>query len=99
MRNLGLPVPKTFQKTQPRFFGQLFDTYIQKSNNLQIWNEDISLSRRYAIIQVSTDDIVQKVRVVTGELLSTFDKTGTFTQKYQARLSPGDFGFRIGDAK
>lgn len=86
---LGYPIPKTFQKTQPRFFGQLFDTYIQKSNNLQIWNEDISLSRRYAIIQVSTDDVVQKVRVVTGELLSTLDKTGTFTQKYQARLSTG----------
>ncbi|MBK9926823.1 MAG: restriction endonuclease [Anaerolineales bacterium] len=87
---LGYPIPETFQRTQPRFFGQLFDTYIQKSNNLQIWNEDISLSRRYVIIQISTDDIVQKVRVVTGELLSSLDKTGVFTQKYQARLSPGD---------
>src|SRR5687767_2301794 len=34
---LGYPVPKTFRKTQPRFLGQMFDTYIQKSNNLQIW--------------------------------------------------------------
>jgi hypothetical protein len=87
---LGYPIPKTFKKTQPRFFGQLFDTYIQKSNNLQIWNEDISLSRRYAIIQISTDDIVQKVKVITGEFLSVLDKTGTFTQKYQARLSLSD---------
>jgi hypothetical protein len=87
---LGYPIPETFKKTQPRFFGQLFDTYIQKSNNLQIWNEDISLSRRYVIIQVSKDDVIQKVRVITGELLSVLDKTGTFTQKYQARLSPAD---------
>jgi hypothetical protein len=87
---LGYPVPETFQKTQPRFLGQLFDTYIQKANNLQIWNEDISSSRRYVIIQVSADDIVGKIRVVTGEFLATLDKTGTFTQKYQARLTPKD---------
>jgi hypothetical protein len=31
---LGYPVPKTFLKTQPRFLGQCFDTYVQKSNNL-----------------------------------------------------------------
>ena len=34
---LGYPVPSMFKKTQPRFPGQLFVTYIQKSNNLQIW--------------------------------------------------------------
>src|SRR5207247_666227 len=33
-RSLGYPVPTTFKRTQPRFPGQLFDTYIQKSNNL-----------------------------------------------------------------
>ncbi len=33
---LGYPVPKSFQKTQPRFLGQMFDTYVQKSNNLQV---------------------------------------------------------------
>jgi len=33
---LGYPVPKSFTKVQPRFPGQNFDTYIQKSNNLQI---------------------------------------------------------------
>jgi hypothetical protein len=39
---LGYPIPKAFRKTQPRFLGQDFDTYVQKSNNLQIWNEEIS---------------------------------------------------------
>jgi len=87
-RILGYPIPISFKKTQPRFPGQLFDTYIQKSDNLQIWNEDISLSRRYVIIKVSQDDIVERVKVVTGETLSALDTTGTLTQKYQARLSP-----------
>lgn len=32
-QSLGYPVPRSFQKTQPRFRGQLFDTYVQKSNN------------------------------------------------------------------
>ena len=89
-RILGYPIPKSFKKTQPRFFGQSFDTYIQKSNNLQIWNEDISDSRRYVIIKVSQNDIVEKVRVVTGKVLSDLDTTGTLTQKYQARLSLSD---------
>ena len=35
---IGYPVPKSFRKTQPRFPGQDFDVYVQKSNNLQIWN-------------------------------------------------------------
>ncbi len=87
---LGYPIPKSFKKTQPRFPGQLFDTYIQKSDNLQIWNEDISLSRRYVIIKVSEDDIVEKVKVVTGRALLVLDTTGTLTQKYQARLSLGE---------
>jgi hypothetical protein len=39
---LGYPRPKSFQKTQPRFPGQMFDTYVQKSNNLQVWNEELS---------------------------------------------------------
>src|SRR5215471_13004114 len=38
---IGYPRPATFKKTNPRFPGQNFDTYIQKSNNLQIWNEEL----------------------------------------------------------
>lgn len=83
---LGYPRPKSFQKTQPRFPGQNFDTYIQKSRNLQIWNEEISPGRRYVIIQVDDSDTVRAVRVVSGDSLAKLDTTRTLTQKYQARL-------------
>ena len=88
-RVLGYPVPSSFKKTKPRFPGQCFDTYIQKSNNLQIWNEELTPTRRYAIIHVSEGDVIDEVRVVTGDMLSFLDTTGTLTQKYQARLNPG----------
>lgn len=83
---IGYPVPKSFKKTKPRFLGQQFDTYAQKSMNLQIWNEELSPTRRYAIIQISDNDQVLKVRVVNGQELALLDTTGTITTKYQARL-------------
>ncbi|PKR83890.1 restriction endonuclease [Heyndrickxia camelliae] len=83
---LGYPVPKSFKKTQPRFLGQNFDVYTQKSNNLQIWNEEVSPARRYVLIRISEDDVITKVKVVTGDVIAELDKTGTLTQKYQARL-------------
>jgi hypothetical protein len=83
---LGYPVPKSFAKTQPRFPGQQLDTYAQKSLNLQIWNEELSPTRRYAIIQVSADDVIGRVKVVNGQELALLDTTGTITTKYQARL-------------
>jgi len=87
---LGYPVPTSFRRTQPRFPGQLFDTYVQKSNNLQIWNEQLSSTRRYVLIRVSSDGTVTRVKVVTGDTLSLLETTGTLTQKYQARCVPGD---------
>ena len=89
-RALGYPVPTGFKKTQPRFPGQLFDTYVQKSNNLQVWNEELASTRRYVIIRVSADDVISRVKAVTGDRLAVLDTTGTLTQKYQARLIPGD---------
>ena len=86
---LGYPVPSSFRKTQPRFFGQQLDTYAQKALNLQIWNEELSPTRRYAIIQVLENDTIGKVRVVNGQQLAILDKTGTITSKYQARLDLG----------
>lgn len=83
---LGYPTPKSFSKTQPRFLGQQLDSYAQKSMNLQIWNEEVSLHRRYAIIQILEGDVVGKVRVVTGQILALLDTTGKITRKYQARL-------------
>lgn len=87
---LGYMVPASFKKTQPRFPGQMFDTYTQKSNNLQVWNEELSASRRYVIIRISDEDVITRVKVVTGDTLALLDTTGTLTHKYQARCIPGD---------
>lgn len=87
---LGYPIPSSFKKTKPRFLGQLLDIYIQKSNNLQVWNEELSSARRYAIIRVDKNDFIVKVKVVMGDTLATLDTTGTLTQKYQARLVLGE---------
>src|SRR6266540_4251600 len=82
---LGYPVPASFRKSKPRFPGQDFDTYVQKSNNLQIWNEEISPTRRYVIIRLDESSKVVGVRVVTGGVLAKLDTTGTLTKKYQAK--------------
>ncbi len=81
---LGYPIPKSFKRTQPRFLGQHLDIYTQKSNNLQIWNEELSPTRRYALIQISGNDLILKVKVVNGQELAHLDTTGTITTKYQA---------------
>lgn len=85
-KGLGYIPPKSFKRTQPRFLCQNFDVYTQKSNNLQIWNEEISPSRRYVLVKISESDVITKVKVVTGDILSELDRTGKLTQKYQARL-------------
>ena len=85
---LGYPIPESFKKTQPRFPNQNFDTYVQKSNNLQIWNEEIVIGRRYVIVRIDDSGAIAGVRVVTGQDLVHLDTTGTLTQKYQARLVP-----------
>jgi hypothetical protein len=87
---LGYPIPKSFRRTRPRFPGQNLDTYGQKSNNVQIWNEDVSPTRRYALLAVGDHDLVTRVKVVAGDTLAKLDKTGTLTQKYQARFTPSD---------
>ena len=87
-RALGYPVPLNFKKTQPRFPGQRFDTYVQKSNNLQIWNEELAPTRRYVIIRVDGRDIVTKVKVVTGRDLAQIDVTGTLTSEVSSTTYP-----------
>jgi len=86
---LGYPVPVSFKKTKPRFPGQCFDTYVQNSDNLQIWNEEIAPTRRYVIFGVSNKDIITGVKVMTGEEVALLDRTGTLTKKYQAQIIPG----------
>jgi hypothetical protein len=85
---LGYPVPASFIKTQPRFKGQDFDIYIQKANNLQIWNEEVSPKRRYVLIQ-ALDDKIARVKILNGDQIAKLDKTGTLTIKYQATMIPG----------
>jgi hypothetical protein len=88
-RALGYPVPSSFKRTRPRFPGQLFDTYVQKSDNLQVWNEELAATRRYVLVRVSDNDVITRVKVVTGDRLAALDSTGTLTQKYQARCVVG----------
>ena len=57
---LGYPVPAAFRKSQPRFIGQFFDTYVQKSNNLQVWNEELSPTRRDVLVRLSQNDVVTR---------------------------------------
>jgi len=87
---MGYPLPKSFKKTRPRFLGQDLDINVQESRNLQIWNEDITLTRRYAVIIVSPDALISNIKIITGRDLKELDKTGKLTTKYQAilRASP-----------
>jgi hypothetical protein len=94
-RALGYPVPDSFRKVQPRFSGQDVDVYVQKANNLQIWNEEVAPDRRYVLIRVDDADRVTKVRVLTGQELALLDTTGTLTSKFQARRRPGSTGSRL----
>ena len=93
--SLGYPVPSSFKRTEPRFPGQNFDKYVQKASNLQIWNQDLAPDRRYVIIDVTANDIIRKVRVVTGDVLAELDTTNTSTGKYQARLSLGESHYEL----
>lgn len=83
-RSLGYPVPRSFLKSKPRFPGQDFDVYVQKSDNLQIWNEELSPHRRYVLVRVNEENRVETVKVITGVELAKLDTTGTLTSKYQA---------------
>ncbi len=85
---LGYPVEKTFPKCQPRFTGQNFDTYNQQSSNLQIWNEEVSPQRRYVIIGINSQNVIFKVKVISGYELALLDTTGTITKKHQASFIP-----------
>src|SRR6266571_1934722 len=94
-RIIGYPVPKSFKRTRPRFPVQFFDTYVQKSNNLQVWNEELAPARHYVLIRVSSDDEITRVKVVTGDVLAKLDTTGTLTQKYQAKCIPGTLAVEL----
>lgn len=82
---LGYEVPDSFRKTRPRFPAQDLDVYVQQSDNLQIWNQEVVPNRRYAIVRADVLGVVKCVKVVVGTQLAAWDRTGTLTSKYQAR--------------
>lgn len=83
---MGYPKPKSFKKTHPRFVCQNFDKYAQQSTNLQIWNEEITPTRRYCLVLLDENNVVTRVLVMSGSTLQEFDTTGTLTTKYQANI-------------
>jgi len=83
---LEYPIPRSFKRTKPRFPMYNFDLYVQKENNLQVWNQVIDPSRRYVIIKVDEEGNTLSVKVIDGNELLHYDKTGTLTTKLQARL-------------
>jgi len=60
---LGYPIPPTLRDTKPRFPGQDLDVYVQQSRNLQIWNDKVSPTRRYAVVGMDQCNEVVAVRV------------------------------------
>lgn len=92
---LGYPEPKSFKQTKPTFIGQQLDIATQKASNVQVYNEEVSPTRRYAVIQVLEDGNLGKVRVINGQQLATLDTTGTITRKYQARLDVGNDAYEL----
>ena len=84
-RALGYGMPPTFKRTKPRFPGQDLDVHVQQDNNLQIWNQEVSPERRYVLIRPDAHDVVQRVRVIRGQQVARWDRTGTLTSKYQAK--------------
>lgn len=91
---LGYPEPPSFKRVRPRFPGQALEVHTQKSNNVQIYNQEIVPVCRYAIFRVSDHHEITHVRVMTGESLALLD-TGTLTAKYQARLVGGEHAVEL----
>jgi hypothetical protein len=80
---LGYVPPTSFTKTQPRLRHASLDVYVQESNNLQVWNQEVDAARRYVVLIVKGGQIAD-VRVIAGADLAQFDATGTLTSKFQA---------------
>ena len=89
---LGYPIPEAFRRGYPKLPGQELDVYAQEKNNLQVWNEQIQFNRRYAILIIDPQGIVSNVRVITGDQLQKYDKSGKLTTKYQAIFRSGTRG-------
>lgn len=94
-RALGYSAPGAFRRVKPRFPGQDLDVYVQQHNNLQVWNEELSPTRRFIVVRVDEVGNVVAVRVAEGSQLAAFDRTGTLTSKYQAKRRAGTSGNKL----
>lgn len=96
---LGFEIPSSYKRTKPMFPIMDFDVYVQQSNNLQIWNEEVLPSRRYVVIRVNEEGSFLTLKVITGEELASFDRTGTLTTKLQARLDIKNIANKLSNEK
>ncbi len=94
-RALGYPTPKAFKIGRPHFPGQDLDTYSLKNDNVQVYNEQLSPTRRYAVVGIRADHHAYALRVVEGTELVRLDTTGTLTRKYQAKRQAGRAGDKL----
>lgn len=85
---LGYDVPRSFPRAsgRARLAGQDLDVFVQKSNNLQVWNKDLVSTRRYAVVALDDNECVVLVRVVYGADLASLATSSTRTHKHQARI-------------
>jgi hypothetical protein len=87
---LGYVPPTSFTKTQPRLRHANLDVYVQESNNLQVWNQEVDAARRYVIV-ILKRGLIARIHVIAGADLAQFDTTGTLTSKFQAaRIADSD---------
>jgi hypothetical protein len=92
---LGYAPPVSFRRTQPRFPAPNLDIYVQKADNLQVWNQEIDPARRYVIIRLNENDVISALRVLSGQELALLENTGTLTTNYQAKRRAGLLGSRL----
>lgn len=95
---LGYVSPRPFKRVNPRLPHPAVDVYAQQSNNLQIWNEEVDAERRYVVLVLDGEQILD-VRVIAGADLAQFDKTGKLTSKFQASRLDEAAGSRLVSAR
>ncbi|TMN87006.1 restriction endonuclease [Pseudoalteromonas phenolica] len=81
---LGFPTPNSFKRVKPSFPCLQFDIYVQKRNNLQVYNEALAAHRKYVLIRVDKNSIISEVKIPLGSEVIFWDRTGKLTKKYQA---------------
>ncbi len=92
---LGYQAPSSFAKTKPRFPHANLDVYVQQSNNLQVWNQEVDAARRYAVVLTDNAGMFRRAKVIPGSDLAQFDTTGVLTRKFQANRRDESVGSRL----